>query len=301
MEGLKESKNVVVVEGLLQELDLTEGNDKNGRPYIRGRVIIRTEQRVGQEVEVAEIPVSVFAYKSKNDGNANPAYSNIKALESAKRITTDGDAAERIRLTSGRLAENLYAPNGKAISSWVLNNSFFNKVTGDYESKAVFEMQIVLRDITEETDINDVQTGRLKVTGIAVKYNGDIDFLNFVVENPQAIAHIQRNWAEKDTVNVKGYIRVKPVAKTAVKKESDDFGDDIDTNVGTRTVKELVIAGGSQGCLDADEAYDFEDIRVAVVARKARVEQIEAEGLAKSKANTTSGGKAGSGSKKTGW
>lgn len=288
MDNLRESKNVAVVEGLLQELDLTEANDKNGRPYIRGRVTIRTEQKVGQEVEISEIPVSVFAYKSKNDGNANPAYANIKTLETFKRLTTDGDNAERIRLTSGRIGENLYAPNGKLISSWVLNNSFFNKVTGDYAPKAVFEMQIVVRSIIEETDVNEVPTGRLKVSGVTVKYNGDIDQLNFVVENPQAIAHIQRNWNEKDTVNIKGYIRVKPVAKVSVKKDNDDFGDDIDTDVGTRTVRELVIAGGSTGCLDSDEAYDFEAIRQAVVARKARVDQVEADGLAKSKSNSGS-------------
>lgn len=294
---MKESKNLAAVEGLLQELDLTEANDKNGRPYIRGKVIIRTEQKVGMEMETSEIPVTVFAYRTKNDGNPNPAYQNIKALEGYKRITTDGENADKIRVTGARISENVFAPDGKLILSWVLNGSFFTKITGDYESRAVFDMAVIIRNIEDETLASGALTDRLKVTGLAVRYNGEVDSINFIVENPQAIVHIKRNWAEKDTVNVKGYIRVRPVAKTSSSADGgDSFGDIIDADVGTRVAKELVIAAGSNGSLDADESYDFEDVKAAVVRRKARLDAAIAEGMNKNTKSATARGP-----KKQGW
>ncbi len=291
---LKESKNVVVVEGLLQELDLTEGNDKNNRPYIRGKVTIRTEQKVNGNMEVAEVPISVFAYKDKNAGGPNPGYQNIKALENFKRITVDGEnAADKVRVTSGRLAENLYAPNGKLIDSWVINASFFNKVNGDMDSKAVFEQTIVIRSIDDEV-VNDEPTGRLKVIGIIVKYNGSVDHLTFYVENTQAIAHIRQNWNERDTVNIKGYVRVKPVLKTVVKTDDSMFGEEgIDTESKTRTAKELILAAGSAGCLDEDEAYDFELIREANIERKSRIDAVIEKGVSESKSSAKTSTKKG--------
>ena len=277
--NLKQAQNEVAVEGVFQELDIHEGMTKPGRDgktkeYIRGTVTINVTQQVGKELEVEEIPISFFATKYKNAGGSNPAYENINQLRGLKRMTTDGEEADVIRLSSfGSIGENSFVSrtSGQLINYWNVNGSFFSKVVGTANPRALFKVKIVIRSIEDESN-SEGPTGRLKIKGIIVQYGGRADVVEFVVEDKQAAAHIIKRFQEKDTIVVGGYIRVTMatvIGKSATGAGEDMIGEDLDfSSVSSSRRRELVITSVSPNPLDGEDAYDMEAIGVALNARK---------------------------------
>jgi hypothetical protein len=277
--NLKQAQNEVAVEGVFQELDIHEGVTRPGRDgktkeYIRGTVTVSVEQQVGKELEIEEIPISFFATKFKNAGGLNPAYENINALRTMKRRSTDGDEADFIRLSSfGYIGENTFVSRttGQLINYWNINGSFFSKVIGTPNPRAMFKVKIVVRSIEDEIK-DDVPTGRLKIKGIIVQYGGRADVVEFVVEDKQAAAHIMKRFSEQDTIIVAGYVRVTMVTVAGNKETGaggDMIGEDLDFSPSTSSRRrELVITSVSPNPLDGDDAYDIADIGAALNARK---------------------------------
>lgn len=279
MIKLTQALNEVAVEGIFQELDITEGKTKPGRDgrekeYIRGTVTIAVEQQVGKETELEEIPISFFATKFKNAGGSNPAYENINALRALKRRSTDGEDADVIRLSSfGNIVENSFVSknSGQLVSFWNINGSFFSKVIGASNHKAIFKVKIVLRSIEDETNA-DGPTGRTKIKGVIVQYNNRADLVEFVVEDKQASNHIFKRFNEGDTVIVGGYVRV---TITSVQTHQGDgeamIGTEPDfSSVSSVRRRELVITSVSPNPLDGAEAYDLDVIKDILNARKDR-------------------------------
>ena len=170
-----QSTNEVIIEGVLQEVDLREGTlEKPGAPvrdYVAGTVTIAVTQTVGGVEESSEIPVSVFATKLKNDGNPNPAYKNIDDLrKNFVSKASGGASADLVRITRGELNENTFTNEGRTITSFRVRNSFFNKVFTDAQQIAAFRSKIVILSIAPEVDLNDVETGRLRIVGAIVCY-----------------------------------------------------------------------------------------------------------------------------------
>lgn len=265
---LKQAVNEVAVEGIFKEFEFIEGETRTGKPYARGNVIIGVTQEVGGRVEESEIPISFFATKFKNDGGDNPAYKNLKELDNLKRQSVDGDQADYIRVGgNAEIQESSYYPRGvkdpPLITAWQVRGSFFSRAS-NVEPKAIFKTKIVLRSMEEEME-NDVPTGRLKVRGIIIQYGGRADVVDYIVEDPRAVAHIMKNFSERDTILVGGYIRVAPYT---VEKDSPTsmIGEEVKTSY-TLTRRELVITSVSSEAFSGDDAYDFEAIKVALNER----------------------------------
>lgn len=280
MIKLAQAQNEVAIEGIFQELDITEGvtkPDRTGKTkeYIRGTVTVAVEQLVGTETELEEIPISFFATKFKNAGGSNPAYENINSLKLLKRRSTDGDEADAIRLSSfGNIVENSFVSknNGQLVSFWNINGSFFSKVVGTPNHKAIFKVKIVLRSIEDELDKNGLPTSRTKIKGVIVQYGGRADVVEFVVEDKQASAHIFKRFNEGDTVIVAGYIRVT-IASVQTAHDSGEamIGNDPDfTTTASVRRRELVITSVSPNPLDGAEAYELDTIKDALNQRKDR-------------------------------
>ena len=268
---MRESENIVKIEGYLQEVDLEEVTFNN-KECIRGTITIAVDQDYDNIHEHEEIPISVFSSKMTNSGKVNPAYKSIKEVEKWRRISTDGDAAEKVRLTTGDISENAFIPQGSTspISTWRVRGSFFSKATGEFEPCAVFKNEIYIRRIEEEVR-NDEPTGRLIVQGILVGYGDRADVITYYVENEKYINHIKNNWQEDMTVNVGGYIRYCASTVNTTADDGDGFGEQIAISR-NRTVRELVITQGSYTGKDEDEAFDSDEIRAAMNARKIRIE-----------------------------
>lgn len=272
----KQATNEVIIEGVLQEVDLREGQmDRNGqlRDYVAGTVTIQVTQEVGGVQEVNEIPVSVFATKLKNDGNPNPAYANIDTLRKTfVSMASGGDKADVVRITRGEVTENTFTTDGRTITSFRIRNSFFNRVLTDVNQIAAFKNKIVLLSIAPENGFDGTPTGRLMIKGAMVRYGSNVDVLTYYVEDPTAIAYISKNWNEGDTVNVSGRIRFTLATVERMAEQEDvGFGEVLPTTY-SRRVRELIITSGSAGALDEEESYDAEgEIMHALAERKARI------------------------------
>jgi hypothetical protein len=125
--------------------------------------------------------------------------------------------------------------------------------------------------MTEEVDREGDTTGRLIVQGGIVQYGGKLDVVNFIVEAPDTVEYISRNWVENGTVTVKGRIRVLSQEEEV---QSSGWGEDVPETT-TRFVRELIITTGDDECKEEDFAYDPVEIKKAFNDRKAAIEQMQ--------------------------
>ena len=123
----------------------------------------------------------------------------------------------------------------------------------------------------DELDREGVPTGRLKIQGGIVQYGGKLDVVDFIVESPDTVEYISRNWEVNGTVTVKGRIRVLSQEEEV---QSSGWGEDVPETT-TRFVRELIITTGDDECKEEDFAYDPVEIKKAFNERKAAIEQLQ--------------------------
>lgn len=256
-------------------LDATFGDGKlssDGRYYKRATATVRVVQTYGGREETSEIPVSMFAAQYTLQNKPNPAYAQIEALENMKTVQNVGiDEADSVRFTGANIRENNFISrtSGQLINGWQINASFIN--AGSVKDVASFIIDIFILDMHPEVDREGDETGRLIIKGGIVGYQGKLDVLEFVVENPDTVDYIERNWNINDTVEVRGRIRVTSVEEKSAATESS-WGEDV-PETSTRTVRELVITKGSDEGKEEEFAYSASDIKKAFNVRKALIEQ----------------------------
>lgn len=270
---LEQAMNKVNVVGKLLQAAVFDGSLKDGRKYLRANLTIKVTQTYGGREEVSEIPVSMFAAQYTNDGRPNPGYSQIQDLTNMKSAQTVGyDNADVVRISGANLRENNFvSKSGQLIDGWQINTSFINLGKGD--GVASFAADIFIMDMSRETDRDGDETGRLIIKGGLVQYGGRLDVVEFVVENPEAVDFVERNWNINDTVGVKGRIRVSSREEKA-SGASSSWGEDV-PDMTTRTIRELVITTGNDEGKEEEFAYDPADIKKAFNVRKANIEQLQ--------------------------
>jgi hypothetical protein len=127
-------------------------------------------------------------------------------------------------------------------------------------------------DIHPEEDRDGEPTGRLIVKGGLVQYGGKLDVLEFIVEGPDKVEYVERNWNVHDTVNVRGRIRVTSIEEKP--RAASSWGEDVPDET-TRMVRELIITTGDDTPKEEDFAYDPTEIKKAFNVRKAEIEQLQ--------------------------
>lgn len=281
-----QSTNQVVISGVLLEKVTVDGFTKvDKRPYKRGNFVVRVAENFAGRPETSEIIVSMFATKFKKDGGINPAYENILRMENEMKSAADVgiDAADGIRVTAAQLQENAFVSrSGQLIEGWQVRGAFWQKHAASADNMAAtFIVDAYIMNIEEEMSREGDPTGRLLIQGGLVQYGGKLDVLTFIVEDPDKVDFVSRNWEPNTTVQIKGHIRLSTEEKTSVAENEDSWGEQI-VNTTTSTVRELIVTGGSNEAFDEDMAYDPEEIRKAYLQRKAAREQL----LIDSKNNT---------------
>lgn len=274
---LRQAENTVKIEGILSEIKLEYGSYlKDGKTVenIGGSITVRVNQVInGEEVE-NEIPVHMFANKYKNNGEPNPAYSSIEKIKTtyvsiAAAADTDVEP-DRVRITNADIRMNEYYPTPEKLVSFPrINASFVNRVKKeDCKPEASFMLTFVVGQADYEL-VNDEKTGRYLIQAIVPQYGEKIDIVPLVCASPNVINAVSTYWQEGDTVKASGKLNFTSKTETTVVEQ--DFGDPIEK---TRTinVSELLITGGSQTPLDGDFAYESDDIRKGLAARKERLE-----------------------------
>ena len=281
----KNATNEVTIEGILNEVNLREDTDKNGKPVIFGSFTLKTTNTINGAEIVTEIPVRVYQKKMTNAGKPNPAYENAeRIMKTFVSVAAGGEEnADYLKIDgSGNIYENCFIStnSGQVISSPAVRASFVNKIKpSEYNPGAKFKNIIVIGKKIPEVDKEGVETGALIIKGILPQWGGRADAVDFVVRNKNAINHIEKNWNEGDTVLVAGCINF--TSEVSEVEEGGSFGEPIVTRR-TRTVRELVITGGHDYPLTEEEgAYNLDDIGVAINERTARIEEMKANRAAK--------------------
>lgn len=288
--------NQVAIEGILSEVKLQEGTDKDNNPAIFGEYKIRTTNVVdGIEYNV-EIPVRVYQSKITKNKKNNPAYdSAMKIMKDYVSIAAGGaDKATAVRLseTSTSLQENFFM--SKTTKQMVFGSGikapFINEVNkADLNPGASFKVVAVVGEITEEVDSEGVETGRLIVKGVLPQWGGKVDVIDFIVANRRVADIVRNNWEKGNTVVMGGRINFTSVVETATQNE-DTFGE-VMPSQRTKSIKEYIITGGREEPLSEDEgAYAMEDIAEALQERQQRIEAAKAKASANEKKSAPSFG-----------
>lgn len=266
-----QATNKINLAGILLDVSLGDGKLADGRPYQRATVTIRVTQTYGGKEETSDIQVGMFATEFTSTGKQNPAWRSLNDLKLMKTAQNVGiDKASHVRLTGASLQENNFVSrNGQLINGWQIRGSFINEAK--LSDVASFVTDIFIMDMHDETDRDGDTTGRLIIKGGIVQYGGRLDVVEFIVEDPDAVEYISRNWETNGTVTVKGRIRVLSEEETV---QSSGWGEDIPETT-TRFVRELIITKGDDECKEEDFAYDPVEIKKAFNERKAMIEQMQ--------------------------
>lgn len=271
-----QANNKVNIVGKLLDATFNTGTLSDGRAYERATVTIRVTQTYGGQTETSEIPVSMFATQYTTKGGLNPAYKSIQDLKAMKTAQNVGlEEAANIRMTGASLRENAFVSRttGQLITGWQLNGSFIS--TTSMADVASFSTDIFIMDMRPEEDREGETTGRLIIKGGVVQYGGKLDILNFIVEQPEAVEYIERNWNVNDTVSIVGRIRVTSREEPS-SGASSSWGEDIPDTT-TRYVRELILTKGDDQPKDEEFAYDPADIKKAFNVHQANLQQLQVD------------------------
>ena len=272
-----ESKNIVEVTGILNELEVTTGTSKKtNKDYVSATAKIRLDQDINGVVTENIIPVGFYANKLKNDGTENKMYKRI--LEYGQTLISataaeDPSMASKVKISGASLTENAYyRQDGTLVEkNFAIKGSFINKQRDTDEEGATFEVSGVVGKMLNEVDKDGQETGRLLVDFIIIGYKGVAHVIRMVAEGASK-AHIENNWNQGDTVNVNGKINM--YSSIRIVKEEQGFGEPIERKI-PEFRQELVIIGGSKYGLDEAYSYDASDVKVAVDERAAYLKSLE--------------------------
>ena len=273
-----QSKNEVNIVGKLLSLQTRSGKTGAGTPYESVTALVRVNQDIEGKNETHEIQQSIFASPYTNSGKANPIWENLKRLKEMKTAENVGiDEADTVRLTKGNIQENYYvARNGQLYDNWQIRGAFASKGGENTSSLATFNVEIFILDMRDEVNSEGDNTGRMIVRGGIVQYGGKLDVVEFIVEAPDKVDYLQRNWEVNKTVRANGRIRVTVQENGAAPTKTSSWGETV-PETSSRIVRELIITGGDDEPLEDDFAYDPVDIKKAFNERKALMEQKQVE------------------------
>ena len=278
---MTQAQHKINLTGKLLDATFSTGKTNDGRTWERANVTIRVTQTYGGREETSEIPVTMFAMEYTNKGALNPGWKSIQDLKNMKTVQNFGlDSADSIRLTGASIRENAFVTKqGMLVDGWQLNSSFCNVTK--MSDIAAFIIDIFIMDMHPEEDRDGDATGRLVIKGGIVQYGGKLDVLEFIVEQPEAVDYIERNWNPNDTVTIQGRIRVTSVEEK--KSGMDSSWGEAVPDTTTRYIRELIITKGDDEGKEEEFAYDPMEIKKAFNVRKANIEQLQID--AQNKAN----------------
>ena len=269
---MKESVNQVNIEGLINEIRIND-IEKNGKKYISGEVVVKVNDKEGLE---SYIPVSFISADKKANGEPNKIYQNLQALKSFNSIASAGiEKADMIQIRGAKLSENIFMPKGsdKVVLSTRITSNFFTRIQKqNFSPEATFNSIIYIVKMEPEMknyDGEKQETGRLLITGALVGYKDKIDLVTFIVENEKNIEFINSHYQVGDTVRIGGKLNFSEETVTVSKEVG--FGE-AEERTYTKRKRELIVL---RGPLEEEQAYQEEDIKKALLERKARIEEAQ--------------------------
>lgn len=283
----RQAENKVKIEGILSEIDLKYGSfQRDGADVetIGGSIKVLVDQVVNGEEVHLEIPVHLFSTKYTKAGKINPSYESIETvMKEYKSIAATGDksVADKIRITSGQIKMNEFVgQNGNIVSYPRVTASFISRAVGEFKPQATFNLEFMVSKINRVVDNEGVEVdpAKLAVEVIVPQYTApnasamNVDVVPLYATSKSVIDAIEQYWEAGQSFKASG--RLNFTSRTETVKQEVDFGEAQET-VRTTNISEFIITGGSQAPLDGDYAFDVEDIKGGMAARKAKLEELK--------------------------
>lgn len=296
---MRQSENIVWIEGILSEVNLKNGSYvKEGKTveYISGDITVLVEQEVNGIPEESFIPVPFFSNRYTKEGKVSLSYENLnQVLTNYTSIAACGDKkkADKIRITKGAINVNDF-PNreGKMVSTQRVRANFVSKVVGEFKPQARFWVDLYLVESNFATDEEGVELEpkKLNTRGLLIGWNDRVDVVNFVVTSPNTI-NIVQGLEPNHIYHLTG--RLNFAEQQAVKKAgASGFGESTEKPF-TKVSREFIITGGNDIPLEDEFTPTEEEIRTALAARKVRIEQAIEKAKNRTKATPAPVAKAG--------
>lgn len=285
--NLRQADAKVNVEGVVAELSLNEEMDATlGCNKVSGYLTVKTS-------DTNFVRFNININEKTKAGAENKAYAGIKTVMNDYRsIDAVGEEdADKVRV-NGDLNPYHSIQTGQDVLGYKSN--FFNRVIGEYNPHAEFDVEMFIANITPEIDKEGEETGRLLVKGWVPQYNNGVEPLTLVV--PEDLADAVDSTFERgqtarfygDVINDRVVIkREVPVAIGKPKVETR-----------TITKNELIVTGATEPYeegVSQEKPYPADTIKAAIQARKDRIESkknMENSGAAARRAGTRPSGAA---------
>lgn len=164
-EQLRNLVNNVNLRGTLAELEVKEGTNKNGIPYIS----LKGAVRFG-DTNTESKRFRTYVQAQNASGNENKTYGNIvKWAESAISEATNVDLATKVSITGSLEANDYISPSEELVEAIEINAKFFNEYKETEEDPAAVDVEGYIKAIQDEMK-NDEPTGRKRVTLITTDF-----------------------------------------------------------------------------------------------------------------------------------
>ena len=286
--SFRKAQNVVRIEGILSEnnINYTSFTSKStGAPVeaISGTIKVLVQQEVNGKSIDNEVPVHMFAMKYTNDGRINPAYESIEKVKNEfVSIAAAGSInhADKVRITKGEIRMNEFPGQNGIVSQPRIHTSFVSRAIGDFKPEASFSLEFMVSSIKREVDADGIECDppRLNIQVIVPQYTApsasamNVDLVPLTVTAPNVINAIESYWEAGYCYKASG--RLNFSSKTEEVYEEVDFGE-AQRVVHTTNVSEFIVTGGTQVPLEGDFAFDMNDIKAGMAARKQRLEDLK--------------------------
>lgn len=283
----RQAENKVKIEGILSEIDLKYGSfQRDGKDVetIGGSIKVLVDQVINDVEEHLEIPVYMFSTKYTKTGAVNPSYTSIETvMQEFKSIAATGDksTADKIRITSGQIKMNEFVgQNGNIVSYPRVHASFVQRATGEFKPQANFTLEFMVGKVNRVVDSDgvEVEPPKLALEVVVPQYTSpsatvmNVDIVPLYAISNGVINAIEEYWNEGECFKANG--RLNFTSRTETVKQEVDFGE-AQESVRTITTSEFIITGGSQAPLDGDYAFDIDEVKAGIAARKARHEELK--------------------------
>ena len=283
----RQAENKVKIEGILSEIDLKYGSfERNGTPVdtIGGTIKVLVEQVINGKEETLEVPVHMFSTKLTRAGKINPSYESIETvMKEYKSIAATGDksAADKIRITNGSIKMNEFVgQNGSIVSTPRVHASFISRAIGEFKPQATFSLEFMVSKINRVTDKDgvDVDPAKLAVEVIVPQYTAEgaaamnVDVVPLYATSNGVIDAVEQYWEAGQCFKANG--RLNFTSRTETVTQEVDFGEAQET-VRTINTSEFIITGGSQAPLEGDFAWEYDEIKAGMAARKEKLDKMK--------------------------
>lgn len=269
--SLRQSENILQIEGILSEKNLTKAVDPKDQriTIIRGNMVIKVSETNFITVDIYE--PSHYVRQETGELNPNSAFEGINTIMSTyKSISEVGEeAATKVRFRKGSIQPRTYIQptTREARTAISYRNKYFTHVTGAFEPQATFAIEGYIWKMREEMVGNDM-TGRVIVELLVSDYKGGVEPLTLYV--PEEIAQaFQSEYNLQETLMVYGEI----VSRAAVSQTKVDVAFGVSKNkTGPDRRAELVLTGAS-AAYDDERAFNPSTVQAALVERESRLER----------------------------